>query len=84
MEGLVGKRQREPDNERSWGPRKELGLPPEGTGNQGRVLSRGEEQMGNLTGPLWLPCGGKFGGYWELVTREEAGGQGKAGAGIWG
>lgn len=53
-------------------------------GSQGRVLSRGEEQICNFTAPLWLSCQGLSRGDSELVTTEETGGQGAAEAGIQG
>lgn len=76
----MGNRQQEPDNERSWKPRKELGLPPEGTGEprEGSEQGRGADGDFNPSGCLVV------GGDGELVTREEAGDQGKAGARIWG
>lgn len=54
------------------GPRRSLGFLLGALGSQGRVPSRGEEQVSNVTGPLWLPCSREFGD-WKLVTRETLG-----------
>lgn len=57
-----GDGRQEPDMRGLGGLRRSLCFLLGVLGSQGRVPSRGEEQMSNVTGPLWLPCGGEFGG----------------------
>lgn len=69
-EGLGGNWQQESESESLRGAGRSLRFLLRALGSQERVLSKTEKRMCNSAGPLWLPCGGKFRGHWELMARE--------------
>lgn len=72
-EELAGNWQQESESESLRGTGRSLGFLLRALGSQERVLSRGVERMYNSTGPLHLPCRGKFRGHWEPMAREQLG-----------